>query len=161
MSPKRHPLQYVVAYLLWIVSTGLGYLILYLSRETFLVGLVVAGSAGELTSSEQFYQSLRMAAASHWSILFLGIFMIVLLVVFEHFYRTGVNSGILFRRFFLVTWIEAAVLLILHIVFVLLRSAFIPISWFTIAILAVEAVISVVFLLLWNHSRKVQSGLRI
>jgi hypothetical protein len=160
MSPKRIA-RYVAAYVLWAVSIGLGALILYLAREVLLLTMVVSSTAGEPTARELFYQSYRVAAASHWTMLFLGVFLIIMLVAFEHYYRTGASERILWRRFFLVTWIQGALLLVLHLIIVLLRSSFIPVSTGVILLLAAEAVITGVFLLLWQRSRRVPSNLRV
>ena len=147
MIQKRPILRYVLAYTLWILSTGLGILVLNLARETLLLGMVVSSNLGEPTQSEKFYASLRAAAASSWSILVLGLLALILLVGIENYYRMSVPSGKLSRRFFLVSGIECVVLFLTHSSYYALLQTFRPSGWTAFAFPAVEFVLAA--LLLW------------
>lgn len=152
MSPKRSVITYVLAYICWLISIVLGILILNLAREALVLSFVITTSP-EATKSEQFYRSLQVAAASHWSFLIIGILAIVLLVGFEHYYRTGATTGILWKRFFMVTGIEALVLFLIQLVYTLMERTFQAATPLSIPILIVEALAAVLFFWLWSTRR--------
>lgn len=149
---RSSPLKYALAYLMWAVSTGLGIFALYLLREVVMLAMVVSNSAAP-DQSEAFYQSLRIRAASNWTLFLLGIFLLVLLVGFENLYRTRAGSGGLTRIFTLITGVELAILAFAHILMALLEQTFRPFSWLSIVIPLVEALLAGLFLWLWNRKR--------
>jgi hypothetical protein len=152
MSQKHQILRYTGAYLLWIVSTGVGILVLNLVRETGLLAIVVRSSLSPSSNAEKFYASLRAAAVTTWSILMVGVLILLLLVGIENFYRMSVPSGKVLKRFFLVTGIELAVLFVSHSIYYALLRTFRPVSWTGIAFPAVELVAAVFFF--WLYKRK-------
>jgi len=155
MSQKNHPvIRYILAYVLWIVSTGLGVYVLVKGRDTVLLAMVVNSSLGEPTKSEQFYASLRTAAASSWTIMIVGLLILILLVGIENFYRMSVPSGKLLRRFFLVSGIECAVLFITHSIYFALLQTFRPVGWVTILILAGELILAALIFWIYSVLRK-------
>lgn len=150
MTHNRPVSQYVIAYVLWAISTAIGILIMNLIRETVLLSMVVTSNQ----ATPDLYQSLRVGAVYQWSWLFIGIGAIILLVYFEHLYRTGVGLGHLWRRFFLATGIELAVLLLTHIIFFALQASFSAVGVLAILILVVEALLAGLFFWLWHVRRK-------
>jgi hypothetical protein len=153
MNQNRPIAHYVLAYLCWFVSTALAVLILNLARETILLALTVRGAS--LTDSrEAFYQSLRAGSVAQWSWLFVGLITIGLLVGFEHLYRGAAHTNTVWRSFFLVTGIEAAVLFLVHTIFISLGRTFRPVGWWSVAIPAVEALLAALFLWLWSTRRR-------
>ncbi len=146
MGERKPILHYVFAYLLWAISTGFGILVLNLARDTVLLAIVVDTARGKLTSSEMFYQSLRARAADTWTYLILGLLVVILLVALEHLYRTGVASGELWKRFFLVTAIECGVLVLTHSIYFALEWSFNPLAWWILAIPVIEALFMALFL---------------
>jgi len=153
MNTKRSISKYIIAYLLWFISVTLGLLTLNLGRETLLMGVTVSG-AGITDSSEAFYQSLRAGTLAQWSWMVVGLIAIALLVGFEHLYRTSVPDGSLWKRFFLVTGIEAAILLVIHSIYYALAQTFRPVGWMNITILVVEALTAGLFFWLWSTQRR-------
>jgi hypothetical protein len=154
MSQKRSIIHYVVAYLLWIVSTGLGILVLNMGREAILLGIVVSTAQSDATQSEKFYASLRATAVTSWSILVVGLLVLILLVGIENFYRISVPSGKMIQRFFLVSGIELIVLFIAHAGYYVLLQSFRPATWMSYALLAVEILGAGVCIWLFRTLRK-------
>jgi hypothetical protein len=120
--------------------------VLSLVRDTVLLAIVISSSAGNLSKSEQFYRSLQAGAAAQWSILLVGLFALIILVAYEHFYRMGVSAGDLWKRFFLVMGIECTILFVTHTAFFLLQRNYLPLQWWTFAIPAAEALLMGLFL---------------
>ncbi len=146
MGERKPILHYVIAYLMWAISTGFGIVVLNLGRDTVLLAIVVDTARGKLTTNEMFYASLRARAADSWSYLGLGLLVLILLVGLEHLYRTGVSSGELWKRFFLVSAIECGVLLLTHSIYFALEWSFSPLSWWILAIPVVEVLFMALFL---------------
>ena len=152
MNQKHQILRYTGAYLLWIVSTGVGILVLNLVRETGLLAVVVRSSLSSASNAEKFYASLRAVAVTTWSILIIGVLILLLLVGIENYYRMSVASGKVVKRFFLVTGIEMAVLFVSHSIYYSLLQTFRPVGWTGIAFPAVELVAAVFFF--WMYRRR-------
>lgn len=148
MSQKRRIFRFILAYLLWIVSTGIGIIVLNLIRETILLSLVVVSAAGEPSKSEQFYQGYRIAAATHWSILIIGLLILIMLVGLEHYYRDSIGKGLLYKRFFWTTGFQMAALFIAHAIYFILERTFIPVGWWGIGIPAFELLAAALFFIL-------------
>ncbi len=146
MGERKPILHYVFAYVLWAISTGFGILVLSLARDTVLLAIVVDTARGKLTSSEQFYASLRAMAADTWTYLVLGLLVLILLVGLEHFYRNGVSSGELWKRFFLISAIECGVLVLTHSIYFALEWSFNPLAWWILAIPVVEVLFMALFI---------------
>ncbi len=151
MSPKRRIFHYAVAYLLWVISTGAGILVLNLMRETVLLAIVVNAAASDLTPREKFYQNLQVTAVQTWSILVAGLLVLILLVWLESFYRTGAGARKLWKRFFLVSGIEFSALFLTHTIYFALKQSFGGVGWWGIAIPAVEALVAASFW--WGYIR--------
>lgn len=154
MSQKRHLLNYIVAYLLWIISTGLGILILNMGREAVLLGIVVSTSQPNATQTEKFYASLQATAISTWSILLIGLLLLILMVGIENLYRLGVASNLFVQRFFMVTGIEFGVLFIAHSIYYALLQSFRPVTWTFFAFPAAEIFLAALFLGLARWQKK-------
>ena len=146
MSQKRQVLSYVLAYILWAISTGLGILVLTKGRETVLLAMVVSNNVGNPTKSQQFYSSLIAAAIDNWSILVIGVLVLILLVGIENLYRMSVPSGKLLKRFFLISGIECALLFYVHSIYYSLSQTFRVLNWTAIALPAVEFTLAALFL---------------
>jgi hypothetical protein len=146
MNQKRQVLSYVLAYILWAISTGLGILVLTKSRETVLLAMVVSSNVGNPTKSQQFYSSLIAAAIDNWSILVIGVLVLILLVGIENLYRMSVPSGKLLKRFFLISGIECGLLFYIHSIYYALSQTFRILNWTAIALPAVEFALAALFL---------------
>ncbi len=102
--------KYVLAYLLWVVSIALGALGALLIRQAIsgMFGIALLNADPE----QEFSLRMQSNAADRFGVIILGIVLLMLIVVAEHFYRTGVQQGRLLRYFSLFTAIELAVLLV-------------------------------------------------
>ncbi len=102
--------KYVLAYLLWVVSIALGALGALLIRQAIsgMFGIALLNADPE----HEFSLRMQSNAADRFGVIILGIVLLMLIVVAEHFYRTGVQQGRLLRYFSLFTAIELAVLLV-------------------------------------------------
>jgi hypothetical protein len=154
MSQKRPILRYVLAYLLWIISTGLGILVLNLMRETLLLSMVASAATGEVSASDKYYQALRVSAVYNWSILVIGVIVLIILVALEHFYRTAGRENKVWKLFFLISGIETTILLLTHITYFALEQSVAAVGWWGIAIPAAEALVAALFWWLYMRTRK-------
>lgn len=148
--------RYVLAYGLWLVSIVAGSVIGLLTRDAVL-NVLALSAAGRMQQSPSlaFYTGLQLRAGNIWSYFLLGIVLVVMVVVLEHWYRTAVPLGRLAERFFLTTAIELAVLFVGHaFYFALFLSAGLA-PWRSVAIPALEllAVGACAALYLWRVRR--------
>lgn len=131
--------RYALAYGLWLVSIVAGSVIGLLTRDAVL-NMLAVGSAGRMQQSPSlaFYTGLQLRAGNMWSYFLLGIVLVLLVVVLEHWYRTAVPLGRLAARFFLVAAIELAVLFLGHAFYFVLFLAAGLMTWRNAAIPALE-----------------------
>jgi len=160
MEQKRSVLGHVLAYVLWIISTCVLALTLNKLREAILLAVVVGTNSSQLSDKEQFYASYRVAAATHWSILIIGLIVLILMIALEHYYRNGMTEGVLWKRFFLITGIEFLVLFASHTGYNALEQSLLSTGWTTVALLVIEAVLAVICFWLSRRSRKQPNLLR-
>ncbi len=155
MNQKQQILRYTGAYALWIISTAAGILILNLVRETGLLAIVVRSNLVDVTASEKFYASLRAAAVTTWSILLVGVLILILLVGIENLYRMSVPSGKVLRSFLLVSGVDMAILFVTHSIYYALLQTFRPLRWTGIAFPAIELVAAVFFFWMYRRRSKI------
>lgn len=96
--------RYVLAYLLWAVSVAVAITVLLSSRSSLIIVFGV-------TKWDRYIEH----ALNQFGFLFLAIFGLAIIVFTEHFYRTGVEKGRLFMRFFLVSFWELSILTLVHL----------------------------------------------
>jgi hypothetical protein len=154
MSQKRSIVNYVAAYLLWIVSTGLGLFALYRVRETILLSMVFSNSLGNPSEREIFYSNLRAQAVQSWTIMLGGFLMLLLLVGIENFYRMSVPNGKLVQRFFLVSMLEVIVLFLAHAAYYAMLTTFRVSTWTAYTFPIIEILIVALFFWLYRQQRK-------
>lgn len=160
MSLKKTILHYLAAYVMLVVSLGFGVFVLNMIRETILLGMVYHVTAGEPTKSDQFYRSLQVNVAYQWSYLFIGIIVIIIMVILENYYRTGVEAQAIWRRFFLVTGVEFGFLFITHAINTGLQMTFYRVPVIMVAVPISEGLLMGLFLWLWYNNQKVLTFLR-
>lgn len=91
----QRSLRYTLAYLLWMVSVAAAIAILLLTRTSIIIALGV-------TPWDRYVEH----ALNQFGFLFLALFSLAVIVFIEYYYRTGVEQGKLFLRFFLVSFWE-------------------------------------------------------
>lgn len=96
--------RYVLAYLLWALSVAAAITVLLSSRSALMIALGV-------TPWDRYFEH----AINQFGFLFLAIFGLAIIVFTEHFYRTGVEKGRLFIRFFFVSFWELLVLTLVQL----------------------------------------------
>lgn len=96
--------RYVLAYLLWAVSVAVAVTALLSARTSLIIAFGV-------TQWDRYVEH----AINQFGFLFLAIFGLAIIVFTEHFYRTGVEKGRLFMRFFLVSFWELLLLTLVHL----------------------------------------------
>jgi hypothetical protein len=131
-----NPLRYVLAYVLWFFTIGLGFLTADAARVSVRSALIVA----EL---DRYF----IHANSLIIVLLLGMVSVAFMVVTEHLYRTAVPKNKLISRFAQVTgWtlIVLAVMHLLHAVTIYVDSSLFP--WFRLSATAIEFVGGIAFL---------------
>lgn len=154
---QHHSIKtYLLAYLLWIVSMGLGLAAMYMIRQTYTLSLITPVMTNpNLTETQKFYNSLSARAADQWSLFIVGILLIPLLVFLEYLYRSSVPTGQLWYHFTLVTAIELGTLFLATAIFTYLQMQIQSFLWAYLLILAVEAIVAGLSWRLWlNLKRK-------
>jgi hypothetical protein len=104
MNGSKNIWRYVTAYLLWAATLVLALLCAVAVRDTYRF-LAVSSGANRYV----------VHAVDEFSILGLGIALLIFIIATEHSFRTGVAKGVLARRFFLVAGSELALLSVLHL----------------------------------------------
>jgi hypothetical protein len=155
MSVFRRITAYGLAYLLWLASLVLSGLALFQVRDAYLSAVTVGTfKSTQGNASAQFYAALQVRSMDQWSYLLMGTVMIVLIVFLENFYRGGVSSGRLRLRFFAVTALTFAVLLVAE----LTSSAMVWIvggfTWRSLFYPILELISGAIFLWLWLDTRR-------
>lgn len=110
----RKTSEYILAYALWIITSAVGTLIAFWAVRSTLstVAEVMTMAALQGTSSERFQVTFTRNTVDRFGVVILGVLAVIMVVVVEHFYRTGVEEGCLLRRFLLVTTIEFGTLFV-------------------------------------------------
>jgi hypothetical protein len=110
----RRASEYILAYALWIVSSTLGAFIGFWSIRGALDAIVELLTFGQLmgTPAQRFQVTFTRNAFDRFGIVVLGVLAVLMVVLIEHYYRTGVDQGVLPRRLVLVTLIEFGVLFV-------------------------------------------------
>ncbi len=155
MDRIRPIFSYILAYILWMVSVALGALALFFVREAYLLALVVSASRREgRPASEVLETALQARAADQWSIFFVGILTIVLIVYLENYYRTAVPAGSLWARFSLVSAIEIGVIGLANAVYFSFEGQIRPVFGKVVYVLTLETLLVALFAWLWFYLRR-------
>ena len=155
MNWVRRLSAYLLAYLLWAASFGLGAAAIYRVREVYLSIVVASTRTGKLiTSSDQFYQSLQTRALDTWSLLFAGIALIVLIVYLENLMRTGVQSGQLWHRFFSTMVVESGVLSLASLAYAITAGLVAGFTYRSFYSPITETILLGICLWLWSRVRQ-------
>jgi hypothetical protein len=106
-----------------------------------------------------YYQSMQIRAADVWSVFFIGLLLVILIVFVEYYYRTGFQQGKLLARFCLMSIIEAGVLFVSHAIYFVLGKAAGLLSWSSVALPLVELLVTALFA--WLYVRQVKAPIHI
>lgn len=122
--------SYLLGYLFWAVSIVVGAWVLLEWRDALLslISLATMESA-QGDTSELFYASLKVRATDTWSYLVIGILAVVMIVYFEHVYRTSVANGQIWARFSQVSAIQLGLLALAGITTAIVTAVVAGFSW--------------------------------
>lgn len=149
----RKTSEYILAYVLWVVSCALGVFIGFWAVRGAWDAVVEFLTLGQAlgTPSQRFQVTFVRNAFDRFGVVALGILGVLMVVFIEHYYRVGVERGELPRRAVLVTLVETTTLFISLALQVALAGAF---GLFTIwSIVVPLGVLAVVIALSWVLTR--------
>ena len=146
---------YALAYLLWAITIVLGGMVLLQARDAYLsVVVLTTFDRYKDNATDLFYSSLQTRTLDQWSYLLLGLLLVVLIVFIEHFYRTGVQPGILRLRFFQVTAIEFAGLFLANLTSAMVIWGVSGFTWRSLFYPLLELLTTIIFIWLWIDTRR-------
>jgi hypothetical protein len=117
MNQPRRVSGYIVAWILWALSSAVGVLILFWPVRDAIRAIAEALTMGARlhgTSAEQFQVPYTLNAVDRVGVVVVGLLSVVLVVGVEHYYREGAEQRQLLRRFVKVTAIESGVLFVAY-----------------------------------------------
>jgi hypothetical protein len=138
---------------LWIASCTYGVFIGFWAVRSAGDAIVEFLTLGQLvgTPMQRFQVTFTRNAFDRFGVVLLGVLAVLMVVVIEYAYRTGVDQGILLRRVVLVTLIETGILFISLTIQVALAGAM---GLFTIwSILVPLGVLALLIILSWILTR--------
>ncbi len=154
-SSIRRYTSYALAYLLWVISTILGGMVLLQARDAYL-SVVVMSTYDRIkdNATALFYSNLQTRSLDQWSYLLLGLILVILIVFLEHFYRTGVQPGSLRLRFFQLTTIEFGVLFLANLTSAAVVWDVSGFTWRSLFYPLLELITTSIFIWLWIDNRR-------
>lgn len=110
----RKTWEYILAYVLWIISCVVGAFVGFWAVRSAWDALVEILTLGQTmgTPEQRFQVTFTRNAYDRFGVVALGVLGVLMVVLIEHYYRTGVERGVLPRRVVLVTLIEVSVLFV-------------------------------------------------
>jgi len=110
----RKTSEYILAYVLWIVSCAFGVFIGFWAVRSAWDALVEILTLSQTmgTPEQRFQVTFTRNAYDRFGVVALGVLGVLMVVLIEHTYRIGVDRGELPRRVVLVTLIEAGILFV-------------------------------------------------
>lgn len=102
--------RYLLAYLLWAITIALSLLCAMLGRTAYQYLFILAG-----------WNRYSIRAFDNFALLAFGLVLVGVVVVAEHYYRTGVEVKRLFFRFSAFTLIETLILASLQLVLLIIQ----------------------------------------
>jgi hypothetical protein len=155
MNSLRRISTYALAYLLWGITILLGGMVLLQARDAYLSALVMSTyDRFKDNPTNLFYSSLQTRSLDQWSYLLLGLFLVILIVFIEYFYRTGVQPGSLRLRFFQVTAVEFGVLFLANLTSAIVVWEVSGFTWRSLFYPLLELLTTVIFIWLWTDTRR-------
>jgi len=90
-------IKYVSAYLMWIIDLGLAFWLIFLARTVFVGLFAMSSRAGQLVYAH------RVDFADKVFSILLGLGWLACMIILEAYFRAGVSSNDLIKRFAKVT----------------------------------------------------------
>ena len=134
--------RYGLAYLYWAISVALAFVALLVWSAT---AFIILG----MTPWDRYAEH----ALNQFGFLFMAIVMLSVIIFAEYYYRTGVDKGLVTKRFFFVAMIQILLIMAAHVIQwiggIVLNFAVSPVSPFVIII---EIVIATILFLLYKRT---------
>jgi hypothetical protein len=116
----RRTSEYIVGYVLFAFNTVVAALVGWFGSRFVVAGLSILTAARTAGNErETFYAQFSLRATDVWSYLVIGVLLIIVYVFLEWWYRTGVQTGRLWVRFYSVTAIECGVMFVLNMLYII------------------------------------------
>jgi hypothetical protein len=96
----QHLFGYIVAYMFWIIVLLIAFLFALISQSALEL------AAAKYYINDKFMHQMMIRFLDKTYLFILGLVWIILMVVVEEYFRTGVKKGVLIQRFALVFGIE-------------------------------------------------------
>jgi hypothetical protein len=155
MNSIRRLTTYALAYLLWAITTLLGGIVLLQVRDASLSVVVISTyDRFKDNATALFYSSLQTRTMDQWSYLLLGLLLVILIVFIEYFYRTGVQPGSLWLRFFQVTAVEFGALFVANLISAMVIWDVSGFTWQSLFYPLLELLTTTIFIWLWIDTRR-------
>jgi hypothetical protein len=155
MNSLRRFSIYALAYLLWVITVVLGGMVLLQVRDAYLSVLVISTyDRFKDNATALFNLSLQTRSLDQWSYLLLGLFLVILIVFIEYFYRTGVQPGSLRLRFFQVTAVEFGALFAANLTSAMVIWDVSGFTWRSLFYPLLELITTTIFIWLWIDTRR-------
>jgi hypothetical protein len=109
----RRASGYILAWVLWAITCAIGLFVAYMVHTAFVsaTSLIITTAAGN--DPHLVFQATQTTKVVYqFGLVILAILLIIWLVFTESYYRAGVESGQLPRRFALLTTIELGILFV-------------------------------------------------
>lgn len=155
MHQPRKISEYLLGWGLWAVTSALGVFIMFWAVRGAINALTEAATMGTMltgTPSERFQMPFIRNAVDRFSTLAMGILAVVIIVVVEYYYRNGVETDTIWRRFLLVTAVEFGILFVALAIQVIFMGA---LGLFTVWSLVLPcAALAVTVVLSWLLTRR-------
>lgn len=130
---KTNWTQWLLVYLFWVITAGLGFLCLISARNLSLL-VLYAFSASRWVAP----------AVDKFAFLILAVLWLVLVIFTEYYYRAAVPKNILWKHFFLITSIELFFLSGSHLIPILIINKT-NIYWGNLLLPGIELIGGIIF----------------
>ena len=129
-------------------------MVVYLARQA-IVDSIAISSFDPIQQGKSYAEffPVRLHLIEVVSYVLMGLIMMALVIFIESFFSSGVPSGRLYQRFFLMSTIESGVLFAAHGFHFILAIAYGLVGWFSAIVPGVELVIFAAFFFLYTREK--------
>ena len=145
-------MRYVLAYVLWAVSFVAAGVVGFTSRDALVNALTLAAAPKlQQDPTHAFYTGMQVRATAVWTYPILGVVLVILMLLIEHWYRQGVPKRRLLARFLAVTAGTTGVLCFAHGLYFIVAATSGFMSWRGVLLPGAE--LAATILLVWLYAR--------
>lgn len=140
--------QYIGAYILWLIVLALGLWLIFISRSALL------GLAAKYYVEGRFMRQTLVIFLDKSYFFVMGIIWLAVMVITEEYFRKGVGQNQLFRRFSAFAGIELLVIFCSDLILLFLQNW--AIDALRLAILQIELIVGLGLVLYWRNRKITQ-----